>query len=209
MSGPSSARSCRACSRASRARSVCRVVVARQLAIRREQASVTQATTTKPRHAATSVSSATQRRFGRVVVKCRCSRSSGRCAARSGIVVRTRRPRRRPCRPLVRNTRASVPRATGMPSRGSCRPAFRARYRRRLSIHTRWVSGCNRAPRCDRAEHRLGSAARARWAFSRRSDRQDGALRGRNGRSGHGSLSSKNGASGTSGAIHTPDPRPR
>lgn len=65
------------------------------------------------------------RSFGRDAVKSRLSRSQARSWPSSGMVVRIFFPRRAPSRPRSRISRATVQRATGMPSRCSCRQTFR------------------------------------------------------------------------------------
>jgi hypothetical protein len=72
--------------------------------------------------------SATQRWLGAVAVKSRSSRSPGRAAASAGMVVRRGLPRTAPHRFALRINRSTVQRATGMPSRCSCRHTLRAPY---------------------------------------------------------------------------------
>src|SRR5229473_3047148 len=59
----------------------------------------------------------THRAFGRGALNCRLTRSSGHGAAALLIVVRTVLPRTTPCRPILRIRRATVQRATAIPSR--------------------------------------------------------------------------------------------
>lgn len=93
----------------------------RQPTIRRENTSMTNATYTNPRHVATYVRSATHSGFGRTAWNCRVTRSGGRAAAVSGIVVTVNfRPRTTPARSRRRIRRATVQRATACPSRLSC-----------------------------------------------------------------------------------------
>ena len=71
-----------------------------------------------PDQVATYVKSATQVASGRRGVNWRSTRSAGRVAAGSLIVVRRMTPpRRTPCNPSSRISRSTVQRATGMPSR--------------------------------------------------------------------------------------------
>jgi hypothetical protein len=87
---------------------------------------MTNATYTNPRQVATDVRSATHSSFGRTAVNCRVTRSAGRAAAVSGIVVTVNfRPPTAPARPRRRIRRATVPRATACPSRLSCFQTFR------------------------------------------------------------------------------------
>ena len=60
--------------------------------------------------------------FGRGALNCRLTRSSGQGAAASLMVVRTLLPRTTPCRPIVRISRATVQRATAIPSRQKLPP---------------------------------------------------------------------------------------
>jgi len=88
---------------------------------RRENTSMTNATYTNPRHVGTYVRSATHSWFGRTAVNFRVTRSGGRPAAASGIVVTVNlRPRTAPARPRRRIRRPTVQRATACPSRRSC-----------------------------------------------------------------------------------------
>jgi hypothetical protein len=104
------------CSSASSARSLRREVDACQPTIRRENTSMTNATYTNPRHVATYVRSATHSWFGRMAWNCRVTRSGGRAAAVSEIVVTVNfRPRTTPARPRCRIRRATVQRATACP----------------------------------------------------------------------------------------------
>ena len=80
---------------------------------------------TKPCHVATYVKSATHKAFGRGAWNWRFTRSAGHGAARSLIVVRTALPRVAPFRPMRLISRATVQRATSMPSRRNCRQTFR------------------------------------------------------------------------------------
>ena len=66
--------------------------------------------------------SATHSRFGAVGPNWRCTRSAGRAAAGSAIVVRLTLPRTAPVRPSSAISRSTVQRATWMPSRLSCQP---------------------------------------------------------------------------------------
>src|SRR3954447_7027174 len=79
----------------------------------------------EPAPAKAGVKSDTHRAFGRGALNCRLTRSSGHGAAALLIVVRTLLPRTTPCRPIVRIRRATVQRATAVPSRRSCRQTFR------------------------------------------------------------------------------------
>src|SRR5690606_14163371 len=120
-----SSRSQIACSKASRARSLFSELDTRQPTIRREYTSITNATYTKPRHVATYVRSETHNWFGRSAVKLRSTRSSGRAAAPSGIVVSLkRRPRTAPVSPSCSISRSTLQRPTRMPSRFSCFQTF-------------------------------------------------------------------------------------
>ncbi len=74
----------------------------------REKASMMKATYTNPDHVATYVRSATHSWFGLVAVKFRSTRSAGRDAAWSGIVVRRVLPLTAPCRPVLRIRRSTV-----------------------------------------------------------------------------------------------------
>jgi len=79
---------------------------------------MTKATYTKPRQVATYVRSATQSWLGRTAVNCRVTKSGGRDARVSGIVVTLNvRPRTTPASPCHRISRATVQRATAWPSR--------------------------------------------------------------------------------------------
>ena len=62
---------------------------------------------------------------GRGAVNCRLTRLSGHGIAALLIVVRTVLPRTTPCRPILRIRRATVQRATAIPSRLSCRQTLR------------------------------------------------------------------------------------
>jgi hypothetical protein len=64
--------------------------------------------------------------FGLLAEKFRPTRSAGRPAAWSGVVVRRGLPRRTPCRPSSPMRRSTVQRATAIPSRCSCRHTLRA-----------------------------------------------------------------------------------
>ena len=79
----------------------------------------------EPAPAKAGVKSDTHRAFGRGALNCRLTRSSGHGAAALLSVVRTLLPRTTPCRPIVRIRRATVQRATAIPSRRSCRQTFR------------------------------------------------------------------------------------
>ena len=79
----------------------------------------------KPAQVATEVKSLTHSAFGRGARNCRLTRSSGHGAALSLIVVLTGLPRTAPCRPMVRISRATVQRATPIPSRPSWRQTLR------------------------------------------------------------------------------------
>ena len=82
---------------------------------------MTNATYTKPRDVATYVRSATHSWFGRPALNCRVTRSGGRTAAVSGMVVTVNfRPRTTPAMPRRRIRRATVQLATACPSRLSC-----------------------------------------------------------------------------------------
>lgn len=75
------------------------------------------ATYTQPEWVFTYVRSANHNRFGAVAVKSRSTRSAGRSASPSGMVVRTQdRPLRTPDRPMWRIRRSTVQRATPIPS---------------------------------------------------------------------------------------------
>ena len=76
-------------------------------------------------------------------------------------MVLNRRPRIAPTRPSCRIKRATVHRATRMPSRISCRHTLRTPYTRRFASQTRRISVRNVASRFARGESRLGSPARA------------------------------------------------
>ena len=67
----------------------------------------------------------TQSRFGAGARNSRFTLSRGHGAALSLIVVRTVLPRTAPWRPISRIRRATVQRATSIPSRFSCRQTFR------------------------------------------------------------------------------------
>ena len=66
--------------------------------------------------------SETHSTFGRGALNCRLTRSSGHGAAALLTVVRTLLPRTTPCRPIVRISRATVQRATAIPSRPKLPP---------------------------------------------------------------------------------------
>jgi hypothetical protein len=63
---------------------------------------------------------------GRAAERSRWTRSAGLSAASSGVVVRRVVPRTAPRRPSSRIRRCTVQRATGVPSRLSCRQTLRA-----------------------------------------------------------------------------------
>jgi hypothetical protein len=71
------------------------------------------------------VKSATHKAFGRGAWNWRLTRSAGHGAARSLIVVRTALPRIAPFRPIWRISRATVQRATLIPSRRNWRQTLR------------------------------------------------------------------------------------
>ena len=91
-------------------------------------------------------------------VKSRASRSAGRCPAASATVVRGFfRLAEAPAMPSSFISRATVHRATSMPSRRSCSHTFRAPYTRRpflRSSHTRLISFFSHASRCLRRDGR-------------------------------------------------------
>jgi putative transposase len=72
--------------------------------------------------------SATHSRLGAGGPNCRCTRSAGRGAVGSGIVVRLALPRVAPLRPSSAISRSTVQRATVMPSRLSANHTLRAPY---------------------------------------------------------------------------------
>ena len=86
-----------------------------------------------------------------VAVKSRSTRSGGRAAAASEVVVLKRRPRIAPCKPSSRISRSTVQPATPRPSRRSCRHTFRGPYTRKVSSHARRISCVNHASRTARA----------------------------------------------------------
>ncbi len=85
---------------------------------------MTKATWTKPCQVATQVKSDTHSAFGRGARTRRFTRSAGHGVALSGTVVLVSLPRTAPRRPIRRISRATVQRATGVPSRTSCRHTF-------------------------------------------------------------------------------------
>jgi hypothetical protein len=82
-----------------------------------------------------------------------------------GTVVLVSFPRTTPFRPSTRISRATVQRATGVPSRPSWRQTFRTPWTPKFSAWTRRTSPRSIASRCDLAEPWVGSARRAAWAW--------------------------------------------
>src|SRR3954449_9157123 len=76
-------------------------------------------------------------------------------------MVRTLLPRTTPCRPIVRIRRATVQRATAVPSRRSCRQTLRTPWTRKFSSYTRRISVLRVISRWARAGSLPGSAHRA------------------------------------------------
>jgi len=105
--------------------------------------------------------SATQSRFGRSAVKLRFTRSRGRSARSSGIVVLHFRPRTTPRRPISAIRRSTARRATVTPSRIICRQTFRAPYTPKLFLQTRSIASRSAASRTARFDRLAGSHARA------------------------------------------------
>ena len=106
--------------------------------------------------------STTHNRFGAVAVKSRSTRSGGRVAAGSGLVMTNLLPRLTPRRPTVRISRSTVHRATGWPSRRSWCHTLRHPYRPRPivgSLCTRTISISNASSLTDLAETGLVLAA--------------------------------------------------
>ena len=85
---------------------------------------MTKATYTKPCQVATQVKSDTHSAFGHGARNRRFTRSAGHGAPLSGTVVLVSLPRTTPRRAIRRIRRATVQRATGAPSRRSCRHTF-------------------------------------------------------------------------------------
>ena len=97
---------------------------ARQPTMRRANTSMTNAAQTKPDQVATYVKSDTHNAWGRGALNSRSTRSRGQAIEGSGTVVRTFLPRTTPRSPMTRIRRATVQRATPMPSRPSYRHTF-------------------------------------------------------------------------------------
>ena len=117
--------------------------------------------------------SASHRRSGPSASKMRSTRSAGRAASSSGMVVRRFSPLTTPFRPSWRMRRSTVHRATPTPSRCSWRHTFRAPYTPKFVSHTRRIRVRSTASRRDRADRRSGSRSRRFCSQGdRRGDRQ-------------------------------------
>ena len=100
------------------------------------------------------------KRFGRSASKRRSTRSAGRAAESSGMVVRLFSPLTTPFRPWRRMRRSTVHRATPTPSRCNWRHTLRAPYTPKFVSQTRQIWTLSSLSRRDRADRRSGSRSR-------------------------------------------------
>lgn len=137
---------------ASRARSIRIDVEARYPTLRREDASIRQATYAKPRNVATYVKTATHTAFELSAVNARGNRSSGHGAVRPATVVHIGGPRTAPRRRSGHTNQAIVPRGEGIVWTCSGFHTFFTPSTHRFACHTGSFSEHSMAPTLARAQ---------------------------------------------------------